>query len=133
MEPENLNSPAPDDEQLEARLRRSAAPLPDDGFSLRVMAALPPRPPAAAPPTPAPDRARMMVFLTGGVCGAIVALGGMALKQGSGAVLTDSLRGLRESLVVLADPRFALALGVALSSLLYVFRPAADRRRIGRL
>jgi hypothetical protein len=41
MEPIDLNSP---DHALEAILRKNAAaPLPDDGFSARVLAALPPR------------------------------------------------------------------------------------------
>ena len=48
MEPANLNSP-PDDARLEAWLREDAgAPLPDDGFSARVVAALPPRPRATS-------------------------------------------------------------------------------------
>jgi hypothetical protein len=43
MEPVNLSPSAPDDERLEAVLRQpTAGPLPDDGFSTQVLAALPP-------------------------------------------------------------------------------------------
>jgi hypothetical protein len=43
MEPSGLNSTPPDDAVLEALLRGGAEPdLPDDGFTRRVLAALPP-------------------------------------------------------------------------------------------
>lgn len=44
MEPDDLNSLSPDDAKLEAWLRANASlpRLPDDGFSCRVLAALPP-------------------------------------------------------------------------------------------
>lgn len=43
MEPADLNRPAPDDAQLDAWLNANAAiaPLPDHGFSQRVLRALP--------------------------------------------------------------------------------------------
>lgn len=47
MEPANL-TPTPEDEQLETLLRRVEPPLPDDGFSVRVLAALPPVEPASS-------------------------------------------------------------------------------------
>lgn len=45
MEPPDLNRPAHDDQQLDAWLNANAtsAPLPDDGFSQRVLHALPVR------------------------------------------------------------------------------------------
>ena len=44
MEPTDLNPKSSDDEQIDSWLRASSAvpPLPDDGFSARVLAALPP-------------------------------------------------------------------------------------------
>lgn len=60
MEPTDLNSPDPTDDKLAAFLRSAAsAPLPDDGFSARVLAALP-------PPRPAPLLARRD-WITGSV------------------------------------------------------------------
>lgn len=130
MEPANLNSSAPDDTQLEALLRQRAAPLPDDGFSMRVVAALPPR--NATTPTSAPakdpQRTRMFVFFAGGVCGAAVAVLGLTLKQGSGADLIETVTALQQNLAVFADTRVALALGVAAVSLLYVFWPLGRKR-----
>ena len=47
MEPANLNTPTPDDEKLVRVLRSTEGEqLPDDGFSARVLAALPPPRPA---------------------------------------------------------------------------------------
>jgi flavin-dependent dehydrogenase len=43
MESANLNTDPSRDAQLEAWLHRASTPIADDGFSARVMAALPPR------------------------------------------------------------------------------------------
>jgi DNA-binding transcriptional LysR family regulator len=43
MEPADMNPASPEDARLEALLRDAAPPLPDEGFSRQVLAALPPR------------------------------------------------------------------------------------------
>jgi hypothetical protein len=43
MEPRDLNTSPSDDAQLDELLRRPAPPIPDDGFSDRVLASLPER------------------------------------------------------------------------------------------
>ncbi len=71
MEPANVNSPTPEDQQIAAWLRKDAAPLADDGFSLRVLAELP------APRTRSSLR-RWIWPTAGAVAGlaVVVALGG---------------------------------------------------------
>ena len=73
MEPNDLNSLPPDEAQLDAWLRASTTqpPLPDDGFSQRVLSALPP--PAR------PDSVRRLWFC---VAGALIG-GGVAIVSWS--------------------------------------------------
>jgi hypothetical protein len=70
MEPKHMSPTSPDDSRLEELLRQPAAgDLPDDGFSPRVLAALPPRRGPA-------DRWRVVVQLAGVAGGAGLALRG---------------------------------------------------------
>ncbi len=119
MEPADLNSSSRDDARLEALLRRSATTLPDDGFSARVLAALPPPSQLAAP-----SDARWHVALAGGLAGTVFALGGVFLRPNLGTNLADSLVALGQSMSILADPMCLLAFGITALSLFYVFRPA---------
>lgn len=122
MEPNDLKSPAPDDAQLEAWLRPSAAlpPLPDDGFTQRVLAVLP-------PPARRQSTHRMWFCAGGALVGIIVAALG-ALRSDR---LSDSLPALEDTIMAalaqLSVPACGLALGITLLSLWFAFR---DRLRL---
>ena len=122
MEPNDLKPTPPDDAQLEAWLRASAAQpsLPDDGFTQRVLTALPP--PARQP------SARRMWFCTGGALVGIIVAALGALRSGS---RPGNLPALGDTIIAvltqLSVPAFGLALGITLLSLLFAFR---DRLRL---
>ena len=122
MEPTDLNPLQPDEPQLEAWLRASATlpPLPDDGFTQRVLTAL--------PATARQPSAQRFWFCAGGaVIGVIVAALG-ALNSGS---RTASLMALQDSILAtlaqLSVPAFGLALGITAVSLWFAFH---DRLRL---
>ena len=94
---------SPEEARLEALLRDAARPLPDDGFSRQVLAALPPRRQGI------PWRA-----IAYGVAGATVLLAlGVSLLRREGA-LTDLVH-------TLADPMFAGAAVATMFSLIVAF------------
>jgi anti-sigma factor RsiW len=122
MEPTDLKPIPPDDAELEAWLRASAAlpSVPDHGFTQRVLTALPAR--------AARRSAQRSWFCAGGaLVGIVVAILG-ALSSGS---LPASLPALEETmlgpLARLSVADFGLALGVTLLSLSFAFR---DRLRL---
>jgi hypothetical protein len=111
MEPNDLKSPAPDD-ALEAWLRTSSSlpPLPDDGFSRRVLAALPP---------PASRLSRRTWFCAGGaLIGAVITVIGAATTPtaAAGPAFTAPELDLIGQLALPA------ALGVAALSLWFALR-----------
>lgn len=119
MEPTNLNSPPPD--ELDALLRHAsrADPLPDHGFSARVLAALPP----ARASVRRRDPRRLVFCAIGGLAGIMVAI----LNSGSwseiSAGLTSTGPQLSQAFAQLTSPGFGLAVAVTLVSLAFVFRP----------
>jgi hypothetical protein len=121
MEPSDLNSaPDRDEAQLEAWLRQPTAPLPDDGFSNRVLAALP-------PPTPARARWLRPAFcVAGAIVGAIV---GRTSDSGieTWAQIQTALEPLRGAL---SDPAMLAAVTIAIVAALYALRPNALSRLI---
>ena len=107
---------ANDDAHLEALLRRAATPVPDDGFSMRVLAALPP----AAEPSALWSRA--VFCLAGAAVG-----GGFAYWEGASwpglrADFAQARTAFANVSPTLADPLFAAAVTVTLLSLLVAFR-----------
>jgi len=66
MEP-TLTPPDPTDDPLEALLRAAPPPIPDDGFTARVCAALPPR------EVPVPLRVRCLVLAGAALLGCAAA------------------------------------------------------------
>ncbi len=117
MEPTDLNRPAPDDAQLDAWLRSNATatPLPDNGFSQRVLANLPPRADRAA------ATRRIIFCLAGALAGAIVPwLTDAGLPDPSTSPV-DLGRVAYQALQPLADPNVVLAATVTGLCLLYVF------------
>lgn len=117
MEPTDLNRPAPDDAQLDSWLRSNAtaAPLPDDGFSRRVLARLPPQADRAA------ATRRILLCLVGAVIGVVYAGAKGVSWSGLSADWSDFAPALDHNLEVLAEPSVLLALAVVAGSLLYVF------------
>ena len=118
MEPTDLNSPpnAHDDARLEAMLRRVTPALPDDGFSARMLAALPPAVESSG------SRYRA-AFCVGG------ALVGLGFALWRGVSLPDLKFGFSQiqaltvnSFSIFADPLFIAALGLTLLSLLVAFQ-----------
>jgi hypothetical protein len=124
MEPHDLKSTPPDDAQLEAWLRANAAlpALPDDGFSHRVLTALP------APPRRAALSPRLLAIALGAVAG----IGLAALKFATGAPVDFNLPAagpeFADMLTQLADPKLHTALGVTVVSLAFVFWRDVRRR-----
>lgn len=123
MEPADLNSPsAPDDAALEARLRQPLAPLPDAGFSQRVLAALPPPVPAAAPARAHARWPRAAICLLGALVGFLIARRGETEFSATemSAQLQSSLAPLGAAL---ADPKMLLSLVLTVVVVLYALRP----------
>lgn len=119
MEPADLNSTfaADDDRNLEALLRRTPAPLADNGFSSRVMAALPP-----------PRRKRSIVSARAVLC-SLGAAAGLALAWSNGASLgtlaaaKDQLHDAFTSARVGGDSTLLLVIAATVVSLLAAFPP----------
>jgi|GEM_PF-1943265 len=122
MEPEDLTLPARDDARLEAwcRANLSAAPLPDDGFSARVVAALP-------PPTWSRRLTRQRLCLAGLSAGAAVAVAGVLFSEGPAAARPALGTSLAEISTLFATPAAALACGATVVSLWFAFRSHGSR------
>lgn len=118
MEPTDLNSSASDDARLEAWYRTdlSAASLPDDGFTRRILFALPNSSRRNA-------RRRIWFCLAGTALGTAVAILGMATSQ-SGAVDFSSL-GTKIAAACAGLDRLEVgcAVVIGLGSLWFAFRP----------
>lgn len=127
MEPADLNSRPAETDPLESLLRQRAPALPDDGFSVRVLAALPTHTPQRTQRVSASPFTRSMFCLVGGLLGAAVAIVALALSPGVTTEASRSLDAIRESTAVLFNPSVALALAVATASVLFAFR--GERRR----
>ncbi len=121
MEPANLNPPPNDDAHLAALLRQNHTDLPDDGFTARVLAALPPRAPRSAPIFEQPA-ARAIVF-------SLAALAGLAFAFAQGltwetitAIIPTLQQAAASTSVSLADPTPSLAFLIAALSILYAMK-----------
>jgi hypothetical protein len=122
MEPLNPSSES-EDAALEAWLRQPTAPLADDGFSQRVLAALPPRTSTSLvmPPRRDINWARLMACMVGAGSGALVAL----LARYPLSLSPDVLEAF---FAKLGDPSTLAVLLVAAASALYALRPRALRQ-----
>jgi hypothetical protein len=112
MEPTNLTPPSDREDELEALLRRPHAPLPDNGFSARVVMKL------SAPP----NWSRLWFAIVGGGAGVIFAMG----RGASGEALQKGIDDLKYRFVevgaIATDPWFWVALGIIAVSMVYTFR-----------
>ncbi|MCX6954018.1 MAG: hypothetical protein NTV51_17860 [Verrucomicrobia bacterium] len=118
MEPAN-RTPPPDhgDDRLEALLRAPASALPDDGFSARVLAALPP-----------PDRASHVARASVAQwCGFLAALATLAALTAA-APWMELQTAFAPVSVSFTDPGVLAALVVALGSTVYALWPALRKR-----
>lgn len=117
MEPADLNSRAPDDAQLERLLRHAAPPLTDDGFSARVVAALP-----ASQPAPR-EWLRPALCLGGALAGVAIVWSQMESVGALRSETTQLLMHAANVSTAVLDPMVGLALLVTLGSLAFAFRP----------
>jgi len=122
MEPTDLNPPPPDDAQLEAWLRTSTSQplLADDGFTQRVLTALPSR-------TNRQSVQRSWFCLGGALVGIVVAILGAFQSRGLPARFPAVKEEVLVAVAQLSVPAVGLALGIAAVSLWFAFR---DRVRL---
>lgn len=117
MEPSSLNS-SPDeaaDAALTAMLRTQAPAIPDDGFSARVLSALPP--PRAAVLLPRPSRWPWAAYIGGGLAGATFALSRAGSWPDFVSATSQLVHALSAVLALLTEPWLVLALVLAALSL----------------
>jgi hypothetical protein len=124
MESPDLNSLSSDDERLQAMLLEGSPPLADNGFSARVMRALPPETQTFAP------YARVVVCVLSALLGVVfVWAQGVSLES-----LTLAANRISEALTPagasLGDSRIIFALAVTVLSLLYAFHRQLPAIRI---
>ena len=115
-----MNSPDPEDSRLTGLLL--PPPLPDDGFSARVLAALP------APVPSSRVSPRLWCCLGGTVAGLAVAWSGAGSWSDLLGGWTRVECSVTALLAPLADPMLAVAAVAAALSLLFAFKSGPDRR-----
>ena len=120
MEPEDLKSPPPDDASFEAWYRAHATrpPVPDHGFTGRVLAALP-------PPRKQISSQRGRFCLAGALLGGAIAWSGGLLEALGRPGLEVAHAGAWSPA---ASPGLGLALGLVVVSLFFVYRDLLWRR-----
>lgn len=111
--------PSPSEDPLEAMLKRNPAPIPDDGFTTRVLASLP-------SPAPKPRHTsflRLITCFVGGLAGIVCAILTSGMPRPSEiaatgtAILnwTTKLTENGESLIPLANSAGIIALALAIA------------------
>lgn len=122
MENDQLTPTPADESAADAWLRAHAAlpPLTDDGFTARVLTALPPRRRHAG-------RGRTWAILAGAAAGVAVAAARLATGHGGAPLVAPSPEEARYALAVFVDPKTLLALGVAAASVAFAYWPALRR------
>jgi len=115
MESNELNSLPPPDDAFEKLLRANAVmpPLDDDGFSRRVIAALPP----ARRPAP-----QVWLAAAGLAAGLVTVLAGIALAQPAPSALVAFNTELVDAVDQLLTPAGTGALAITVGSLWFAFR-----------
>lgn len=98
-----MNSLPDPDSELEALLRRPLPPLPDDGFSARVVAALP-------QPSRTADLIRWTLCSAGASAGIFVAVRSVDSWQSVGASLNQAVAEIGQARLVLDNEQVLLAL-----------------------
>ena len=123
MESPNLNQRRPEDDDLDVQLRTHffAPPLADDGFSQRVLTALP------APQQKSLQFKRRLVCAVGSAAGVAAAAIGFIKSEDFEPALTALDHTLTLAFGQLVTGPVVLALGLAILSLAFAFR---DQRRL---
>lgn len=127
MEPSDLTSSSPEDARIADLLRRHHPALPDDGFSRRVLAALPDE------RNPSSSRSRWIVCAIGAAVGLAVAAGAARSPEAWTAASGQLRIALSTTSGRLAETSpetpigLALALVVTAASWLFAFRPRRSR------
>ena len=126
MESPKLTPDSPDDARIEAWLRMNSAaePLADDGFSTRVLAALPPR--AAEN-----QRRRAWLCIVGAVTGAVLTAAQGSRWSDAAHQLTALMTEFRTAFMPVFDPSLAMALVFAATALAFVYRRELRARLAG--
>ncbi|ACB75850.1 hypothetical protein [Opitutus terrae] len=123
MEPSSLNASPQEDAALTAMLRAQSPVIPDDGFSARVLAALP-------PPQTARARWPWVAYVGGGLAGAIF----IVARAGSWPDLvagTNQLAGALSTVAApLTEPWLVLALILTALSLVITLPFTQPRWRL---
>lgn len=101
--------------------REVAPPLPDDGFSVRVLAALP------APSSSRTPVLRASAILAGAMAGLAFAWRPIAALWSSPPEVEPLRRLLAQLSGPLSDPHLLLAIALAAASLLYAFMDSRHR------
>ena len=129
MEPANLRGNSPDDEQLDAWLRAqsSVSPLPDAGFSQRVLATLPPQASAHAP-AQVRSALRGWLLLAGLLAGGVMVFSSRSEPANISEKFAALLPSLQTAAKSFSDPAVALALIVTGASLAFVYRREIARK-----
>lgn len=131
MEPTDLNSPRPADPQLETWLRaqRDTSPLPDNGFTAGVMAALPPVVDYATLRAARHQASRRRIWLCclGALTGVVAArLSQQAgLTEEAGGEVTAVFQQLAAGAEQFQAPSLLLGMTVAIGAVLWIYLPPA--------
>lgn len=127
MESSDLNTPRSEDAELESWLRERSptTALPDDGFTNRVLAALPAAGTEAVSARAALSRWRMRSCLAGALAGTAVFWLGTAPSTGAGIDLNQLLKDVGHAAMatsaLLGDPLLAFALVATAGSLIVAY------------
>ena len=121
MEPANLRANSSDDEQLEAWLRAQSAvpPLRDDGFSQRVLTALPPA--TASAPAQGRSALRAWLCLAAALAGGVMVFSSRSESSGVAEKFAALLPSLQGAATSFSDPSVGVALIVTVASLAFVY------------
>jgi hypothetical protein len=122
MESPNLNSPFPENDELDAQCRAqfSVPAIPDGGFSARVLAALP------APANRTFRRRRRWFCAVGLIAGIAVTAIRLMISNDSSPLLPQLANGMSAAATQFFSGPVMLALGLTAFSLWFAFR---DRLR----
>jgi hypothetical protein len=110
-----MNPLPPDESRLEAVLRQEAPDLPDDGFTLRVMAVLPPRRPALI-------SRRAVCCAVGAAAGVVLALYQGATWPSANGIGDQANRLALQAAAFLANPWTTVALVAVASATFLAWR-----------
>lgn len=116
MESPKLTPDSPDDARIEAwlRINSAAEPLADDGFSTRVLDALP-------PPAAESQSRRTWLCIVGAASGAAIAAAEGSRWSDAARQLTGLATEFRAAFTSVIDPSLAVGLMFAVTALAFVY------------